>query len=118
MSEAKATGKSTPLPWTVEDGIFVYGGDGSGILAGASTRHSDEQCEADAALIVEAVNAHDALIARNRKLERALTEIASDCDDCSRIDGVSMGEQRAWRAVKIKAKHALAENKEQSDEQN
>lgn len=44
----------TPGPWKVEDGIFVVGPDRVSIFGGASTKRSDDVCEANARLIAAA----------------------------------------------------------------
>ena len=53
----------TPGPWKVEDGIFVVGSDKLSIFGGASTKRSDEVCEANARLIAAAPEMYD-LISR------------------------------------------------------
>ena len=49
----------TPGPWKVEDGIFVVGPDKLSIFGGASTKRSDEVCEANARLIAAAPEMYD-----------------------------------------------------------
>ena len=87
------TGKPTPTPWAIfKAGIGEENGDGIASL----WREGDER-EANAALIVRAVNAHDALV-------KALKTALGVVDQGRRIDS----EQAHYLRVQFKAALALA----------
>lgn len=85
MSEPEAT----PAPWEVqpyeddESGVFIVGSSLGGLVAMAGMWPTEidakdpSRAQANAALIVEAVNSHASLKARIVKLERALTWIVN-----------------------------------------
>lgn len=68
----------SPLPWEVPDGGIrpaIFAEDGSHV---ASMSDTGDEAEANAALIVRAVNAHDELVAALRDLTNAYPESDDD----------------------------------------
>ena len=87
--------ETTPLPWRVQGweqydeygnaGTFILGGGPEGSadehLVGAAlpqpTMRNRKECDANAALIVEAVNSHAALVAENAALRERVDALES-----------------------------------------
>lgn len=80
MSTTQTIEAHSPLPWHAEplDGVMaVYGADTTRHYAALTDGETQEQTEANAALIVEAVNSHARLLTDREKLRKALEEAHS-----------------------------------------
>lgn len=105
MSEATYT----PLPWRVirEDGKIAIGTDEhepwfiADMTEGARDIGDPEPIEANAALIVTAVNTHPALLARVAELEAALQDIADGLPSVRAV--ARYGEMRRVAAAALAA---------------
>jgi len=82
--------KHTPTPWEFQDISNSHHDDGLGYINGpdgieidhhGSNRRSKEENLANAAFIVEACNSHDALVAENKRLRKALNNAIEHCQE-------------------------------------
>jgi hypothetical protein len=106
--------EATPRPWRVlnTNGLVIESGDGNiGLM---NLARPSAESEANAALIVECVNSHSALLAQNaelvKALERGLEERALNCNFHAQADDDAIcccGKARAYH-WKADARAALA----------
>lgn len=113
MSDAKATAK---LPWKYDDkhGQIIDADVKIVAFCSAARAAYDGDAQSQFELIALAVNQHDAINARNKKLAEALEEIKMRCSYTEEHYGfVNLAEQ--IEAIFKLTKAALTENKEQAD---
>ena len=100
--------KATPRPWTVKDdpvnpergAVYIEGPNGWRVQAIAECDVGDHDREANAALIVHAVNHHDALV-------EALTELVGILNDAIANGSLEGTTCEAPAAVAVTAAEAL-----------
>ena len=85
--------KPTPGPWIASPEVAWSGGtwnidteDGKGVATAWPGDLGPEAAEANAALIVEAVNAHDRLQAEHAKVEELLAVVQNGCNQLDDVE--------------------------------